>query len=105
MNSGTSNLALKAILERITTIRAQLDQLEALVSPSASDFDPKDPRNKLSDGKLSDRGVEVCYRLFDNGLTRYAVKEAMNISFGAATYRFEAWQKLGGVNRTKSSLD
>jgi hypothetical protein len=29
----------------------------------------------------------------------------MDISFGAATHRHEAWKKLGGVNRTKRPLD
>jgi DNA-binding NarL/FixJ family response regulator len=67
------------------------------------------PANRSSDEvggleKLTPRGVEVCYRLFDRGLSRYAVARAMDISFGAATHRQAAWRKAGGVNRTKNML-
>ncbi|WP_429819068.1 hypothetical protein [Ensifer sp. B1-9] len=97
--------ALERALAGITTLRS-------LFSPDdkkqESDFDPKDPRNKYEIGglmKLTDRGIEICYRLFDAGKTRYAVKELMDISFGAADHRFKAWEKAGGVNREKMPLD
>jgi DNA-binding NarL/FixJ family response regulator len=83
---------------------------ENMASPPISGtltFDPKDPRNKYEVGglqKLTPRGVEVCYRLFDKGLSRYAVAQAMEISFGAATHRLDAWRKAGGVNRSRHPL-
>ncbi len=95
----------QALLELIDSIQGQLERLRGLVLPQAEEFDPKDPRNKLPDGKLTPRGVEVCYRLFDAGRTRYAVKEAMAISYGAATHRLEAWKKSGGINREKMPVD
>lgn len=61
--------------------------------------------NKFESGKLTDRGVEVCYRLFDAGKSRNAVRAEMEISFGAATHRFEAWKKAGGLHRKKQPLD
>ncbi|CAN7415947.1 hypothetical protein [Brevundimonas sp. LjRoot202] len=88
----------------ITNIQGQLDRLKALVQTSQATPDPKDPRNKLPDGKLTARGVEVCYRLFDAGKTRYAVSEAMDISYGAATHRQSAWEKVGGPDRQKQPL-
>jgi hypothetical protein len=93
-------------LERVMTGFANLKSLLAPI-PDTSDgpeIDPRDPTNKLENGKLSDRGVEVCYRLFDAGKSRYAVGAEMEISFGAATHRFEAWKKAGGLNREKLSL-
>lgn len=95
----------EAILALIDTIQDQLERLRGLVQPQKMEFDPKDPRNKLPDGKLTPRGVEICYRLFDMGKTRYAVKEAMDISYGAATHRLDAWQKTGGPKREKMSID
>jgi hypothetical protein len=68
-------------------------------------IDPGEPANKLESGKLTDRGVEVCYRLFDAGKSRNAVRAEMEISFGAATHRFEAWKKAGGLDRKKQTLD
>ena len=83
----------EAILSAIDSIQERLERLRGLIQPSKMEVDdPKDPRNKLPDGKLTQRGVEVCYRLFDAGMTRYAIKEAMGISYGAATHRMDAWK-------------
>ncbi len=96
-------------LERVT---AGFITLKSLLMPKAvaesAEFDPKDPANKHEIGglmKLTSRGAEICYRLFDAGKSRYAVASLMDISFGAATHRHEAWKRLGGVNRTKQPLD
>lgn len=67
-------------------------------------LDPGNPLNK-SGQFLTERGVEVCYRLFDIGMPRYSVKKAMGISYGAATHRFHAWEKLGGKKRKHRPLD
>ena len=95
----------KPALAVIDSIQADLDRLRGLVQPQRpTELDPADPSNKTADGKLTPRGEEICYRMFDAGKTRYAVHEAMSISFGAANYRFDRWQKLGGANRRKKSL-
>ena len=107
-----------AVAEALDTITAGLERvlagfniLKSLLMPEAmadaAEFDPKDPANKQEVGglmKFTPRGVEVCYRLFDVGKSRYAVATAMDISFGAANHRYQAWKKLGGVNRTKQPL-
>jgi hypothetical protein len=97
-------------LERVMAGIANLKLL--LLMPEggadASEFDPLDPANKYQVGgldKLTKRGVEICYRLFDRGKTRYAVASLMKISFGAATHRYKAWEKAGGLNRVKQPLD
>jgi hypothetical protein len=75
--------------------------------PDPGDFDPKDPANKYEIGglmKLTPRGIEICYRLFDAGKSRYAVATLMGISFGAATHRLDAWNKLGGASRIRQPL-
>ena len=108
----------KAIGEAIDSITAGLERvmtgfanLKSLLAPvpediNGSEINPRDPANKVEGGnKLTERGVEVCYRLFDTGHTKYAVGVAMKISFGAAKHRFEAWQKAGGFDRQKLPLD
>ncbi len=96
------------ILAFIQAARENLDRIEAEISPTEPEeddaLDPASPLNK-SGQFLTERGVEVCYRLFDRGDTRYAVKEAMKITYGAATHRFHAWEKLGGKDRERQSLD
>ena len=96
------------IVAFIRAARENLDRIESIINQGKSkgedDLDPGNPLNK-SDQFLTKRGVEVCYRLFDMGKTRYAVAEAMKISYGAATHRFHAWEKLGGKNRERQPLD
>ena len=98
------------VLLLVQAARENLDRIEALLRPDradAKDDDGLDPGNPLNkEGQfLTPRGIEVCYRLFDMGKTRYAVAEAMKISYGAATHRFHAWEKLGGRDRKGMPLD
>lgn len=96
------------VLTFVRAARENLDRIENKLrlseSQSGDDLDPGNPLNKVGDN-LSPRGVEVCYRLYDEGKTRYAVSQALKISYGAATHRFHAWEKLGGVNRQRQPLE
>ena len=94
----------KPILELIDTIQEELERLRGLVQPQLGEFDPADPRNKAGDGKLTPQGVECCYRMFDEGKSRYSVARQMRISFAAATHRFQAWMKAGGEKRQRTRL-
>jgi len=93
----------EGVLDLVAAVRKNLDRIEAILKPKKDDLDPANPLNK-SGQHLTTRGVEVCYRLFDAGKSRYAVKKAMNISYGAATHRYYAWEKLGGKNRKRQPL-
>lgn len=102
--------AIKEMSIGLSRLSAGLATLSQLVSPQAAaeeEFDPKDPANKYEVGgemKLTERGVEICYRLFDQGKSRYAVSQAMGISYGAANHRLQAWTKAGGPNRERRPL-
>jgi hypothetical protein len=92
------------VVELIERIEGDLARLKGLLEPPADAFDPADPRNKTCDGKLTPDGVETCYRLFDEGKSRYSVARAMKISFAAATHRFQSWMKEGGAKRRKPKM-
>lgn len=92
------------VAELIGRIESDLARLKGLLEPPAHAFDPADPRNKTCDGKLTPDGVECCYRLFDEGKSRYSVARSMKISFAAATHRFQSWLKEGGEKRRKPKL-
>ena len=111
-----SQAAIGAAIDDITSglerVMAGFADLKLLLVPEEAadtrEFDPLDPANKYEVGgleKLTKRGVEICYRLFDSRKTRYAVASLMKISFGAATHRYKAWEKVGGFNRVKQPLD
>lgn len=96
------------ILVLLGNVRSNLDRIEAMLQPTEADeeedLDPKSPLNK-NGVNLSPRGIEVAYRMFDAGKTRYAVSEALGISYGAATHRYNAWEKAGGKERQKQPLE
>jgi len=94
----------KPVLDLIASIEADLQRLKDLVSAHVEKFDPANPHNKTPDGKLTDEGVECCYRLFDEGKSRYSVARQMKISFAAATHRFNQWRKAGGAKRQRTLL-
>ena len=94
----------QAAMATVTAIRFELDRLETLLSPLAkAKLDPLDPRNKYGD-KLTERGGEVCFRLFDDGVSIYGVHLAMKISYGGAKYRHQMWIKEGGADRKRKNL-
>jgi hypothetical protein len=104
----TPDLNTDAILVLLQNTRTNLDRIEALMLPSGVSqadevLDPKSPLNKTG-VNLSPRGIEVAYRMFDAGRTRYAVSEALDISYGAATHRYHSWEKAGGKTRTRQPL-
>lgn len=92
------------IRETIARIEGDLDRLKKLLDSSCAPFDPSNPRNKTCEGKLTAEGVETCYRLFDEGRSRYSVSQMMKISFAAASHRFQAWLKEGGSERKRPRL-
>ncbi|ESX28830.1 hypothetical protein X747_27450 [Mesorhizobium sp. LNJC384A00] len=94
----------KPVLDLIASIEADLQRLKGLVEQQVEKFDPANPHNKAPDGKLTEEGVECCYRLFDEGKSRYSVAQQMKISFAAATHRFNSWRKAGGPKRQRALL-
>jgi len=92
------------VLELIAGIEADLARLKAMVEGRIAPFDPANPHNKSPDGKLTEEGVESCYRLFDEGKSRYSVARQMKISFAAATHRFNTRRKIGGPKRKRDLL-
>jgi hypothetical protein len=94
----------KPILGLIASIESDLQRLKAMVEQQVERFDPANPNNKTPDGKLTEEGVECCYRMFDEGKSRYTVAQQMKISFAAATHRFDAWRKAGGAKRQRTLL-
>ena len=102
--------ALDNIAGSLASLTAGVNHLKVLlmaesVEPAVEEFDPRDPANKYPNKKLTPCGEEICYRLFDAGNSRYAVAAMLDISFSAAKHRHTVWQKLGGAQRVKQSLE
>lgn len=103
-HSSSENFNPKPLLDLIAGIQADLERLKGLVEQAAPKYDPANPANKTADGKLTEEGVECCYRMFDEGASRYSVARAMKISFAAATHRFHAWRRAGAEKRVRALM-
>lgn len=80
--------------------------INAELSLIGTEFDsderyPKHPLHKLDDGRLTQRGVEICYRLFDSDRSPIAVAHLMGISLQAAQHRRKLWGAAGGKTRPR----
>lgn len=66
---------------------------------------PRWPENRYGERqRLTPRGVETCYRLFDFGKSPLAVAHLMKISLSAARRRRQLWSHAGGDKRQKRPL-
>lgn len=69
------------------------------------EYDPYYPDNHFEDKRLTKRGVEICYRLFDLEKSEMAVAHLMRLSLLAVKKRKKMWIKLGGKGRKKAELN
>jgi hypothetical protein len=98
----------------VDCINKACDRLRTAIAPTARPKDPffktptlqdgHDPRNK-NGLNLTPRGVEILYRVFDDGGGYNRASKMLNISQGAAKNRKACWLKVGGLNRKKELLD
>ncbi|MCW2315773.1 hypothetical protein M2322_001317 [Rhodoblastus acidophilus] len=100
-------------IEQIATINKAIDGLIAQIVPASPGQvqykmptlgDGHDPRNK-NGNNLTDRGVEILFRVFDDGGGYNRAAKMLNITQAAAKNRKKHWVVAGGVNRKKTLLD
>ena len=98
----------KALERRIRAlVRARRDdiaRLNAEISLEGTEltglYDPRWPENRYGSGqRLTPRGVETCYRLFDMGKSPLAVAHIMDLSLAATRRRERQWRATGGASR------
>jgi hypothetical protein len=99
--------------QRTKTINAELDLRGTGL---LGDLSPRFPANHRPDrsygddyvpatGHLTNRGVEICYRLFDLGKSPIAVAYLMGMTLRSAERRQRGWVKAGGQQRTRAKID
>jgi len=91
----------KLVRQRRGAIATLNDELTLAGSPLTGLFDPGWPENRYDRGRLTPRGVETYYQLFDMGKSVMAVAHLMDLSLESARKRERKWQDLGGDQREK----
>lgn len=98
-------------IRRLHIVRKQeIEAINAELSLASTEFDsddryPTHPLHKYDNGRLTLRGVEVCYRLYDSGRSLSAVAHLMKMSLRAARHRRKLWAASGGSTRPKINYD
>lgn len=95
----------KLVRERRTAIQALNKEMSIEATELVGDFHPRWPENRYHRGRLTPRGVEVCYRLFDMGKSAMAVAHIMELSLSSARARERQWRTLGGETRAVPQLE
>ena len=109
----------KTLLSEITRLKSKIYKLNSrreldLESINAElklgkefegDIHPGNPLNHYDNGRLTARGEEVCYRLFDAGKSVKAVAVLMRLSLEAASKRRKMWLAAGGSERPAVDFD
>lgn len=99
----------RTINKQMKQRKAEMKKLNSELSLEGMGFDgvlhPYHPDNKYDSGRLTSRGVEVCYRLFDAGKSPLAVSYFMRLSLGAVKKRYKMWEDIGGKNRRNIDFD
>jgi hypothetical protein len=88
--------------ERIKVLNSEISLKGTKLS---GDRDPQHPLSKYDDGRLTMRGVEICYQLFDMGKSAMAVAHLTGLSLGAARKRGKMWAAAGGASRAKAKVE
>jgi hypothetical protein len=95
----------KLVRERRAAIQTLNKELSFEGTELAGIFHPRWPENRYHRGRLTPRGVEICYRLFDIGKSSMAVAHIMELSLSATRARERQWRALGGESRPARDLD
>jgi hypothetical protein len=88
--------------EKIKALNAELSLKGTEIK---GDRDPQHPLSKYDDGRLTKRGVEICYRLFDMGKSSIAVAHLTDLSLSASRKRMRMWAAAGGADRAKVNIE
>ncbi len=85
----------------------EIEKLQAEIARACEllgDVDAFRPLDVARNGTLTERGVEVCYRLFDNDVSTLATACLMRLSHRATCQRYKTWKKAGGKSRRRFAI-
>ncbi|MGW1424644.1 hypothetical protein ACWAT4_31490 [Bradyrhizobium manausense] len=95
----------RQLKERNAAIKKVNAELALKGTGLEGEYDPGHPRNHFEDKRLTKRGIEICYRLFDHDRSEMAVAHLMRLSLLAVKKRKKMWTKLGGKSRKRVDID
>lgn len=95
----------RQIAKRSSYVRRLKDEMSLSGTGLKGGNDPRHPLMCYDDKRLTKRGTEVCFRLFDCGKSPMAVAHLMGLSLRATRKRRREWANLGGKRRPSVNID
>jgi hypothetical protein len=95
----------RQIAKRSSDVRRLKDEMSLSGTGLKGGNDPRHPLMCYDDKRLTKRGTEVCFRLFDCGKSPMAVAHLMGLSLRATRKRRREWANLGGKRRPSVNID
>lgn len=103
---------LRALKRRIIALmkkrKADIATLNAELSLEGTELNeelhPRHPLNQYANGRLTRRGEEICYRLFDLGKSQHATAQLMGLALPSIRARFRKWRQIGGRKRKRADF-
>jgi len=77
-------------------------EISAIDKNILNEICPYHPLNLATNGKLTARGIESCYRLFNLNISAVAIAYLMKLSYRSILNRRRIWEKAGDQNRQKN---
>ena len=95
---------MKKIQRQYDARNLRIRELNDQIETDALEYS-RHPLNQFSNNRLTKRGEEVCYRLFDQGKSPMVVAHLMGVSLASSMKRQRMWKKAGGRHRQRVDLD
>lgn len=90
---------------RVDQIKALSGELTLKGLDLTETSSPRHPLSQYDNKRLTKRGEEICFRLFDAGKSPMAIAHLCDISLVSARKRHRQWLTLGGTSRLRAELD
>jgi hypothetical protein len=95
----------RQMVDRRATVKELNSELDLRKTEFTGDLEPRHPLNHYDDRRLTKRGLEICFRLFDLDKSPMAVAHLLGLSLIAIKRRYKQWKALGGKRRLKADLN
>lgn len=90
--------------ERQAEVRCLNAEFASVRRDFVGELHPRHPLAHYDSGRLTARGIEICYRLFDVGKSRLAVAYMTNLSIVAINRHHRNWLLAGGPSRQRPAF-
>lgn len=84
----------KLVSKRNAEIKTLRTEINAIYAAYRGDRSPSHPTQTKRNGNLTDKGVQTCFRLFEEGYSIEAIAYSFHISLASISRRYRKWEMI-----------